>query len=91
MKQQKARSNLAFLVKSVILKLAHYQIKEQVMDQRVKRFLKNELTCSRMPTMKECIDAIEHPEAASEEVKEYLRLRPEFDQDLRSILEMMKE
>ena len=56
-------------------------------QEQVQNLLEKMRKCPRMPTMKECIEAIKHPETAGEEVKEYLRLSPEFDQSLRSILQ----
>ncbi|TSC72855.1 MAG: hypothetical protein G01um101438_254 [Parcubacteria group bacterium Gr01-1014_38] len=54
----------------------------------LEKYLKTNFPHDRLPTIEECVAAIEYPEAAEEWVKEYLRLRPEYEQYLRSLLEL---
>ena len=44
----------------------------------------------RLPTMEELVAAIQDPDSAPWWIRKYLELRPEFEQDLRSILDLLK-
>ena len=42
----------------------------------------------RLPTIEECLAAIKDPESAPWWIREYLRLRPEYEDSLRSMLDL---
>jgi len=48
--------------------------------------LKANLNCDRLPTMKELINAIEHPETSEPWIREYIRLWPELEKRIKLII-----
>ncbi len=58
------------------------------MNPLLQRVLKISRKCKRLPSLEECLEAIENPETAKPEVTEYLRISPEFKEYMEKLLKL---
>ena len=54
----------------------------------LEKYLKKNFPEDRMPTIEECVASIKNPESVPLWIKEYMRLRPQLEKHLRSILDL---